>query len=49
MILDSGLCVLKLLIVMFDRGVYGSELVKKYRYLPTAVYGYIINANFKKK
>ena len=33
---------------MFERGFYGSELDKKNRYWSIEIYGYEINANFKR-
>ena len=37
-ITDSGLCVLKGLIGMYERGVYGSPVVKKRGYWPPGMY-----------
>ena len=42
-IIDSGLCVLKGLLEMRKRGVYGSALIKKRRYWPSGVHGDGIN------
>ena len=48
-ITESGFCVLKILIGMFARGVYGSSLVKNCRYWPAGIYGYEINPRFEEK
>ena len=48
-IMGSGFCVLKWLIGMYDRGVYGSTVAKKYRYWPSGIYGDQINGHFEKK
>ena len=45
MIVDSGLCVLKMLMGVFERGFYGSTLAKKHGYWPTGIYGDEINAH----
>ena len=47
-IMESGLCVLKVLIGIYKRGVYGSLVAKKRRYWPGGIYGYQINAHFEK-
>ena len=46
--MDSGFSVLKGLLGVFERGVYGSALVKKHIYWPTGTYGEYINAHFEK-
>ena len=46
-IIDRGLCVLRELIGVFERGVYISTLVKKFRYWPTVNDGDGINSNFE--
>ena len=43
-ITNSGLCVLKGLMGVLERGVYRGELLKKRVYWPTVVYGDEINA-----
>ena len=43
MIIESGLCVLKVLIHMYERGVYGSAVAKKRIYQPAGIYGDDIN------
>ena len=48
-IMESGLCVLKGFIGMYERGVYGSAEKKKRRYLPEGMYGDQINAHYIKK
>ena len=48
-ITNSGFCMLRGFIGMFERGLYRSELVKKHRYRPTGIYRYGINAHFYKK
>ena len=45
-ITDSGFCVLKFLISMYDRGVYGSSVVMKRRCWLSGIYGDQINAGF---
>ena len=37
-IIDSGFCVLRDFIGMFERGLYGSELVNNRRYFPIGIY-----------
>ena len=46
-ITDSGFCVLKLLLEMMKRGVYGGELIKKRRYCPMGVHEDVINNQFR--
>ena len=46
--MDSGLCVLKGFIGMYNRGFYGSEVVKRCIYWPSVIYGDQINAHFEK-
>ena len=48
-IMDSGFCVLKGLLEMRKRGVYGSALIKKRCYWPRGVYGDAINDYFRSK
>ena len=48
-IMDSSFYVLRGLMGMFERGVYGSALVKKRSYRPTGIYGGGINAHCKKR
>ena len=49
MIMDSCFCVLKGLLEMRKRGVYGSTLIKKRRYWPRGVSGDAINDYFRSK
>ena len=44
-IIDSSLCVLKRLVGMIDKGIYGSLLVKKFRNWKTGTHRYEINAH----
>ena len=44
-ITEIGLCVLKGLVDIYDRLVYGSSLVKNYIYWPTGIYVDQINAH----
>ena len=46
MIIYSGFFVLKLLIGMYERGVYGILLVKKRRYYPLGIFEDQINVGF---
>ena len=46
--MDSGLCLLKLLVVMYDRGVYCGAVVNKRRYWLEGIYGDQINATLRK-
>lgn len=48
-VMDSGFCVLRGLLEMEKKGVYGHALVKKRRYWPTHVDGDAINAHFADK
>ena len=48
-IMDSGLCVLKGLLEIRKRWVYGSELIKKRRYWPRYVHVDGINEYFRSK
>ena len=48
MIIESGLCVLKVLIHMYERGVYGSAVAKKRIYQPAGIYGDKINGYFER-
>ena len=48
-IMDSGFFVLKGLIGMYERGLYGSVVVNKHIYWPPGIYGDQINAHFEKK
>ena len=47
-IMDSGFCVLKGLISMYERVVCGSSLVNNCMYWPTGIYGDQINYHFEK-
>ena len=47
--MDNGFSVLKGLIGMFQRGVYGSALLKKRRYCTGGICGYQINVHCAKK
>ena len=44
-ITESGFCVLKGLVYIYDRVVYGSSLVKNCIYWPTGIYVDQINAH----
>ena len=44
-IMYSGFCVLRVLVDMFERGLYISALVKKREYWPPVIYEYGINAH----
>ena len=44
-IMESSLCVLKGLVGMLDIGIYGSLLVKKFRYWTTGIHRYEINTH----
>ena len=48
-VMDSGFCMLKGLIGMFDRIIYCSEFMKKRRYRPTGIYGDITNTHCEKR
>ena len=48
-IMGSFFLCIKRFIGMFERGFYRSELAKNNRYLPTEIYGYVINSNCKIK
>ena len=45
-IMDSSLCVIKGLVGMIYRGIYGSLLVKKFRNWKTGIHRYETNAHF---
>ena len=45
---DSGFSMLREFVVMFERGVYGSVLVKKHVYPPKGIYRDGINYHCKK-
>ena len=47
-IFGRGLCVLKTLLEIRNKGVYVSELIKKRRYLNMGFHGYGINEYFSK-
>ena len=44
-IIGSSLCVLKGLVGMIDIVIYGSLLVKKFRYWKTSIHRYEVNAH----
>ena len=44
--MDSGFCELVGLIGIFERGLYGSALVKKRRYWPKLIHLYGINNHY---
>ena len=44
-IMDSGFCVLKVLVGIYERGVYGISVTKKRIYWPEVIYGDQINAH----
>ena len=46
-IMDRGSCVLKLLLEISKRVIYGSELIKNMRYWPRRVHGFGINDYFR--
>ena len=46
--MDSGFYVLKMLVGMYERVVYGSAVAKKNIYWPSGIYRYKINAHFEK-
>ena len=48
-IVDSRLCVLKVLVGMLDIGIYGILLVKKFRNWKTGIHRYEINAHYLKQ
>ena len=48
-IMGSGFCVLKGILEMRKRGVYGIKLIKQRRYWPRGIYGYSINNSFRSK
>ena len=48
LVMGSGLCVLKVLIHMYERGLYGSAVAKKRIYQPAGIYGDKINGYFER-
>ena len=48
-IADSGLCLFRGLIYMFDRGIYDIVWVKKRRFWSTGIYEYGIHSHFDQK
>ena len=49
LVIDRGFCVLEVLISMVEKGVFGSELIKKCRYWPKGVTAEEILWNTKNK
>jgi hypothetical protein len=48
-VLDSGFCVLKAIIALYEKGLYAGALIKKRRYWPTLVPGDVIDSQFANK
>jgi hypothetical protein len=48
-VLDSGFCVLKAIVALYEKGIYAGALIKKHRLWPSLVPGDAIDVRFTGK